>query len=227
MELLTLALSAVLEFRQPGTPTVIPLLLHLQPLTLTALYLTRKLWVHPNYWMPLMCTNFPSCLFASTHILGRMTALRIKGKLNYIEKNFWYFLTLAIKIRKRTPTKDLILKGCLLYAFQFFVPSKSLLAGFLWTVSSCSTSGTELLILNKLSLVWSYLRKINSGSYSPPFSLPSPFLFLLFLAHPVNSSLDIMFWRVVIQVSGLRNNGNDKKLLWEPKAYFSSYSDAF
>lgn len=57
-------------------------------------------------------------------------------------------------------------------------------------------------------LVWSYLRKINSGSYFPPSSFPCSFLFLFFLVPSVNSSLDIMFRRAVIQISGLRNNGN-------------------
>lgn len=56
--------------------------------------------------------------------------------------------------------------------------------------------------------MWSYLRKINSGSYFPPSSFPCSFLFLFFLVPSVNSSLDIMFRRAVIQVSGLRNNGN-------------------
>lgn len=113
-------------------------------------------------------------------------------------------------MRKRTPTMDFIIEGCFLYAFQFFVPSKSLLAPFLCALTSCCTCRVELLILNKLSLVWSSLRKINSGSYSPPSSFLFP---SLILAHSVNSFLDIMFWRVVIQVSGLKNKDYDKNLL--------------
>lgn len=134
-----------------------------------------------------------------------MTVLVIKGKLNCIEKRFWYFLTLAIKIVKRTHIMDFFLKGCcLLYAFQFFVQSNSLLAAFLWTLSSCSTSGTVLLILDKLFLVWSYLMKINSESCFP--SIPLTLLVISFsfsslcLVLILYSLVDIMFWRTVIQV---------------------------
>lgn len=122
---------------------------------------------------------------------------------------------------KKDSYQGLHLKGCcLLYAFQFFVWSNSVLAAFLRTLSSCSTSGTELLILNKLFLVWSYLTKTDLGSY---FGQPPNPAYLFFSLLFSLSFCKLLFGHVLEschsnQVSGLKNS-NDKNLLGGPKAH--------
>lgn len=182
---------------------------------LTALYLTLKPWVHPDYWASVICTHFPSCLPASTNIFREWLPLIPREKLNFIEENFWYFLALAIKTRKRTHIMDFILKGCcLLYALQFFVQPHSLTESslnslqllYIWNWATHTERPIPGVVLFDKDQLW------VSFPFSPLALLTFPFSFYSFSQLLFRHS--VLEWCHSSQVNGLKSNENSKSLLW-------------
>ena len=185
---------------------------------LAALYLTLKLWVHPDYCLSVICTHFPSCLPESTSIFREWLLWLSREKLNYIEEN-WYFLALAIKTRKRTHIMDFILTGCcLLYAFQFFVQSHSLIESSLnslqllciWNWATHTEETIPGVVLFDKDQLW------VSFPFSPLALLTFPFSFYSFSQLIFRHS--VLEWYRSSQVSGLKSNENSKNFLWDLKS---------
>lgn len=144
-----------------------------------------------------------------------MTALDIKGNTEYIEENFWYFLVLAIKTRKRTHIMDFILQGCcLLYAFQFFVQSQPLIESslnslqllYIWNWATHTEQTILGVVLFDKDQLW------VSFPFSPLALLTFPFSFYSFSQLLFKHS--VLEWCHSSEVSGLKSNENSKSFLW-------------